>query len=246
MKLVIQRVARAAVEVEEKIVGSIGPGLLILLGIEQGDTVEQARQLAAKVAKIRLWPDLKDPSRQWASSVIDNEFEMLVVSQFTLFATFKKPKPDFHQAMGGDEATGLYEAFVERCRAETSPSRVATGVFGALMQVDLRNDGPVTVELTSAPPARASDGQENAKAAPSRPAGEPSEPKRAQARAPGDDLEALLEHQPYVAGFLPSAADNERFRKMRASGVGLPRTPNLARWYGHIASFPDCQRSGWP
>lgn len=134
---------------------SIGPGLLILLGIRKGDTEEQARQLARKVAKLRLWADLKDGSRQWASSVADNGFEVLVVSQFTLFATFKKPKPNYNRAMGGDAARQLYETFVEQCRAELGDAKVSTGSFGALMQVDLRNDGPVTVELVADPPEAA-------------------------------------------------------------------------------------------
>merc|ERR1712216_631370 len=82
---------------------------------------------------------------------VDNNYEVLVVSQFTLFATFKKPKPDFHQAMGGDRAKSLYEFFVERCRQEYRTDKVATGEFGAYMQVDLRNDGPVTVELVADP-----------------------------------------------------------------------------------------------
>ena len=97
--------------------------------------------LASKVSRLRLWPDLKDSKKQWASSVVDNGFELMVVSQFTLFATFKKPKPDFHQAMGGNEAEGLYEAFVGKCRSELSPGKVSTGSFGAMMNVELCNDG---------------------------------------------------------------------------------------------------------
>ncbi|CAK0811830.1 unnamed protein product [Prorocentrum cordatum] len=155
MKLVIQRAASASVEVDGAVVGRIERGLVLLLGIEQGDTLEQVSQLATKVLKIRLWPDVKDPSKQWCSSVVDNGFGLLVVSQFTLFATFKKPKPDFHQAMGGDQAKELYEAFVSQCRTACGADKVATGVFGAMMQVDLRNDGPVTVELVAGPPALA-------------------------------------------------------------------------------------------
>merc|ERR1740123_1032406 len=152
MKLVIQRVAHASVEVAGSCVGRINQGLVLLLGIENGDRLEQVSQLATKVLKLRLWPDLKDPNKQWASSVVDNKYGLLVVSQFTLFATFKKPKPDFHKAMGGDDAQALYEAFVEQCRKGVAdPSLVATGSFGAMMQVDLRNDGPVTVELVAEP-----------------------------------------------------------------------------------------------
>eukprot|EP00928_Gymnodinium_smaydae_P088957 TRINITY_DN72988_c0_g1_i1.p1 TRINITY_DN72988_c0_g1~~TRINITY_DN72988_c0_g1_i1.p1 ORF type:complete len:324 (-),score=108.01 TRINITY_DN72988_c0_g1_i1:210-1181(-) len=151
MKLVIQRVEDASVEVDSEIVGAIGRGLMVLLGIEHGDTLEQVNQLATKLLKTRLWPDLKDPNKQWASSVVDNGYGLLVVSQFTLFATFKKPKPDFHQAMGGEEAKKLYEAFVQRCRSEYQEDKVKTGSFGAMMKVRLCNDGPVTVELVAAP-----------------------------------------------------------------------------------------------
>lgn len=165
MKLVIQRVAHASVEVAGACVGRINQGLVLLLGIEQGDRLEQVSQLASKVLKLRLWPDRKDPSKQWSSSVVDNRYGLLIVSQFTLFATFKKPKPDFHRAMGGDEAQALYEAFVEQCRKGIAdPELVATGKFGAMMDVDLRNDGPVTVELV-AEPSRGNDGSSHEKAA---------------------------------------------------------------------------------
>lgn len=234
----IQRVGRASVEVDDEIVGSIGRGLMVLLGIEQGDTMEQVQQLATKLLKLRLWPDLKDPNKQWASSVVDNGYQLLVVSQFTLFATFKKPKPDFHQAMGGDEAKALYEAFVEKCRAEAGPAQVATGVFGAMMQVDLRNEGPVTVELTAAPAGAvptAQDGQAGG-----------SKPRTSAGDAAGGDLEALLEHQPYISGYMPSSADAELFCKLRASGAaGPPATPNMVRWFEHVASFSDYERSAW-
>merc|ERR1712216_388939 len=102
--------------------------------------------------KMRLWPCLKEPTKQWASSVVDNDYGVLVISQFTLFATFKKPKPDFHVAMGGDEAQVLYNAFVAKCRTEGKKAeRIAEGKFGAMMQVWLVNDGPVTLELVADP-----------------------------------------------------------------------------------------------
>mmetsp|Transcript_48350 Transcript_48350/g.90567 ORF Transcript_48350/g.90567 Transcript_48350/m.90567 type:complete len:257 (+) Transcript_48350:2-772(+) len=255
MKLVIQRVTQASVEVESAIVGKIGKGLLILLGIEHGDTVEQAKQLGTKVAKIRLWPDLKDPNKQWASSVVDNGYEMLVVSQFTLFATFKKPKPDFHQAMGGDQAKEIYEVFVQHCREALSGDKVATGTFGAMMQVALCNDGPVTVELVAEAPASdadtspkkaAGDGAAKAKGAAKdkAPAGG-SERSPGSASAADAELETLLEAQPYVAGFSPSHRDAELFERARAPGQLPPSAPNTARWFEHIASFSSLERSQW-
>lgn len=183
MKLVIQRVATASVTVAGTCVGRISQGLVVLLGIEQGDRMEQVSQLTTKLLKLRLWPDLKDPSKQWASSVVDNKYGLLVVSQFTLFATFKKPKPDFHRAMGGDEANALYEAFVEQCRKGLpDPDLVATGTFGAFMDVDLRNDGPVTVELVAEPSGGGGDGG-GGSAKPA--AGEPSGQGKATGKAAG-------------------------------------------------------------
>ena len=184
--------------------------MLLLLGIEQGDGLEQVNHLAAKVAKLRLWPDLKDSKKQWASSVVDNGFELLVVSQFTLFATFKKPKPDFHQAMGGSQAEGLYEAFVTKCRSELAPEKVSTGSFGAMMQVELCNDGPVTVELVSPSSTQSTDPSAAASAAPSAtPSAAPSNAGAARSptslstrdgSSPSCQLEELLQMQPYLGG----------------------------------------------
>mmetsp|Transcript_41530 Transcript_41530/g.83840 ORF Transcript_41530/g.83840 Transcript_41530/m.83840 type:complete len:192 (+) Transcript_41530:83-658(+) len=152
MKLVIQRVESASVEVGAETISRIGRGLMVLLGIQKGDTLEQVQKLAAKVVKLRLWPATDDPNKPWVSSVIDNGFEILVVSQFTLFATFSKPRPNYVRAMGGDEAEALYEAFLGLLRKELGAERVAAGRFGAMMTVELRNDGPVTVELVAEPP----------------------------------------------------------------------------------------------
>eukprot|EP00747_Dinoflagellata_sp_TGD_P170177 gnl/TRDRNA2_/TRDRNA2_201071_c0_seq1.p1 gnl/TRDRNA2_/TRDRNA2_201071_c0~~gnl/TRDRNA2_/TRDRNA2_201071_c0_seq1.p1 ORF type:complete len:209 (-),score=36.15 gnl/TRDRNA2_/TRDRNA2_201071_c0_seq1:529-1155(-) len=147
MKLVIQRVESASVEVEGEVVSNIGLGLVILVGVRRGDTIKQARHLADKVVKLRLWPDNEKPGALWKSSVADNGYKVLVVSQFTLFATFTKPKPNFVSAMAAEEARLLYEEFVVQLRRNLGEEKVATGIFGAHMQVSLRNDGPVTVEL---------------------------------------------------------------------------------------------------
>ncbi|CAE7326099.1 Dtd1 [Symbiodinium necroappetens] len=243
MKLVIQRVTRASVVIDEKTHSSIGKGLLLLLGIEQGDGLDQVNHLASKVSRLRLWPDLKDSKKQWASSVVDNGFELMVVSQFTLFATFKKPKPDFHQAMGGSEAEGLYEAFVGKCRSELSPGKVSTGSFGAMMNVELCNDGPVTVELLSAPVGAASTAPSVAPSASGSASAAPSASPTARA-ADGAELEERLEEKPYLGGYFPTAEDAEYFAKL--SHGGLPRSsPNLLRWYEHVASFSERERSLW-
>mmetsp|Transcript_10834 Transcript_10834/g.27944 ORF Transcript_10834/g.27944 Transcript_10834/m.27944 type:complete len:250 (-) Transcript_10834:83-832(-) len=248
MKLVIQRVSHASVEVDGQATGKIAHGLALLLGIKQGDTMEQVEQLAKKVLSIRLWPDLKDPSKQWASNVVDNKFAILVVSQFTLFATFKKPKPDFHAAMGGDQAKLLYEAFVERCRAALSPDRVATGVFGAMMQVSICNEGPVTVELEAEPAAAPSSVPASSSASG---AASPAAPLHAAAgaesvgggRAGQADLEEKLAAQPYVGGYMPTRQDAELFAQMRSSET--PAAPNLLRWYQHVGSFSEAERGRW-
>lgn len=243
MKLVIQRVTRASVVIDEKTHSSIGKGLLLLLGIEQGDGLDQVNHLASKVSKLRLWPDLKDSKKQWASSVVDNGFELMVVSQFTLFATFKKPKPDFHQAMGGSEAEGLYEAFVGKCRSELSPGKVSTGSFGAMMNVELCNDGPVTVELLSAPVGAANTAPSVAPSASGSASAAPGASPTARA-ADGAELEERLEEKPYLGGYFPTAEDAEYFAKL--SHGGLPRSsPNLLRWYEHVASFSERERSLW-
>lgn len=254
MKLVIQRVSRASVTVDGEVVGKIGNGLALLLGIENGDTMDQALQLATKVLKIRLWPDKKDANKQWSSSVVDNDFELLVVSQFTLFATFKKPKPDFHQAMGGDEARAIYEGFVEKCRKELRPDRVATGVFGAMMSVDICNEGPVTVELVaeaaSSSEASPKASSSNGKAAATTPAAKASGAAAKPAVSSYSDtlFEAALMDQPYVAGYAPSLLDAQHFDKIQAAGappVGQ-ELPNLLRWYEHMASFTAVERAQWP
>lgn len=229
--------------IDEKTHSSIGKGLLLLLGIEQGDGLDQVNHLASKVSKLRLWPDLKDSKKQWASSVVDNGFELMVVSQFTLFATFKKPKPDFHQAMGGSEAEGLYEAFVGKCRSELSPGKVSTGSFGAMMNVELCNDGPVTVELLSAPVGAANTAPSVAPSASGSASAAPSASPTARA-ADGAELEERLEEKPYLGGYFPTAEDAEYFAKL--SHGGLPRSsPNLLRWYEHVASFSERERSLW-
>ncbi|CAJ1415843.1 unnamed protein product [Effrenium voratum] len=250
MKLVIQRVTRASVQVDQKLASKIGRGLLVLLGIEQGDGMDQVKVLAPKLLKLRLWPDLKDPTKQWASSVMDNDFELLVVSQFTLFATFKKPKPDFHQAMGGVEAEQLYEAFNATLRE--SGAKVETGIFGAMMQVELCNDGPVTVELVSNP-----DGAtpKTSASTPKSSATKSSVTPKASA-PPATNLqdvqeEELLLRQPYLGGFLPSALDAQRFEELCAQSPGgtcIRRSglaANRARWFEHVASFSALERSLW-
>ncbi len=141
MRAVVQRVSRARVSPG----GEIGPGLCVLLGVAGGDGEEQAARLAGKVARLRIFPD--DDGR-FDRSVEDVAGSVLVVSQFTLIADSKRQKgtrPDFSQAAPKEQAEPLYERFCEELRALGVP--VETGVFGAYMQLELVNDGPVTIVL---------------------------------------------------------------------------------------------------
>ncbi len=146
MRAVIQRVRDARVEVEGKAVSAIGPGLLVLLGIESGDTNEELTWLAAKVANLRIFADAEGVMNR---SVLETGGEIIVVSQFTLLALTKKGnRPSYIRAARPEEAVPLYEAFVAEMERLLN-KKVGTGVFGADMQVGLTNDGPVTIWIDS-------------------------------------------------------------------------------------------------
>jgi D-tyrosyl-tRNA(Tyr) deacylase len=148
MKVVLQRVTRAAVEVEGTTVGEIGKGILVLLGVEKGDTEKDAEWTAEKIVNLRIF---EDEAGKMNLSVQDIHGEILAVSQFTLAGNCSKGRrPSFDTAAEPGEANGLYEYFVARVRESGAP--VQTGVFQANMQVSLINDGPVTFFLES--PAR--------------------------------------------------------------------------------------------
>lgn len=147
MKALLQRVAHAAVVVDGETVGAIGPGLLVLLAVERGDTEAQAERLVERVLGYRIF---SDEQGKMNASVQDSAGGVLVVSQFTLAADTKKGmRPSFTPAAPPDEGERLYEYFVSRARARHGP--IATGRFGADMQVSLCNDGPVTIWLECAP-----------------------------------------------------------------------------------------------
>jgi D-tyrosyl-tRNA(Tyr) deacylase len=140
---VIQRVTRAEVRVDGESVGRIGRGFLILLGVAEGDTEQEAQQLSRKVARLRLFPSEAKPIDR---SLLDVEGAALVVSQFTLHGDVRKGnRPSFVAAAEPGAADGLYVRFCELLRAEGVP--VETGRFGAMMDVELVNDGPVTLIL---------------------------------------------------------------------------------------------------
>ena len=141
MKLVVQRVTRASVEVENEIVGKIDDGLMVLVGFGVNDTTKEADYLAKKLVKLRIFPD---ENGRMNKSVIDIGGKLLLVPQFTLYASTKKNRPSFHKALSPDKATELFDYFAGVCRGSVE---VETGSFGAFMKVDLLNNGPVTILL---------------------------------------------------------------------------------------------------
>ncbi len=145
MKSLVQRVSRASVSVNDKVVGEIGPGLVVFLGIGQGDSKEDATYLANKVANLRIFAD---DSSHFSLSALDTRGDILIVSQFTLLGdTRKGRRPDFTGAAPPNLAKQLYEFFVDQVRA--IGLKVETGLFQEHMLVEIHNDGPVTVSLES-------------------------------------------------------------------------------------------------
>lgn len=143
MRLVIQRVKEASVKVDEAIIGQIGSGLLVLLGIHRDDQLEETRWLVSKLLNLRIFEDSQGKMNR---SLIDTKGEVLVISQFTLYANCNGGRrPDFFEAAPPETAKLIYNQFVEAVRKEVGV--VHTGQFGAYMQVSLINDGPVTIVL---------------------------------------------------------------------------------------------------
>lgn len=145
MIAVLQRVKKAAVTVDGETVGSCGEGLYVLLGVAKGDTERDAEVLAEKVVNLRIFTDENDKMNL---SLVNIDGEMLVVSNFTLLAAYKKGKrPDYMGAASPEEANRLYLYFTELC--EKSVKHVGRGVFGAHMITDMTTDGPVTIVMDS-------------------------------------------------------------------------------------------------
>ncbi len=146
MKVVIQRVSRASVSINKQIKSEIRHGLLILLGIENADTQEDADWLAGKISRLRIFNDEKE---EMNLSVKDVDGEVIVVSQFTLHASTKKGnRPSYIYAAGPEVAIPLYQKFVKSLEIHLA-KKVETGEFGAMMEVELVNSGPVTILIDS-------------------------------------------------------------------------------------------------
>lgn len=145
----LQRVKSASVTVDGKLISSIGRGLLVLAAVEKDDTDKDAASMANKILKAKLWDDEdKEPPAKWKKGVTEIGGEVLCVSQFTLLASLKKSKPSFHQSAGPPAALTMYKSFFEKVQELYEPDKVKDGIFAAMMDVALVNDGPVGLDYT--------------------------------------------------------------------------------------------------
>lgn len=145
VRAVVQRVISSSVEVQDKIIGKINAGINVLIGITEGDTYDDIKYIKDKIINLRIF---EDESGKMNKSLKDINGELLIVSQFTLYADCRKGRrPNFMNALKGEEAEVLYNEFVKACRNEGLV--VETGMFGAYMKVSIENDGPVTILIDS-------------------------------------------------------------------------------------------------
>ena len=145
MRAVVQRVSSSRVTVDERVTGEVKKGLLVLLGVTHDDTSKDVDYMVDKVTNLRIFEDENDKMNL---SLLDIKGDILAISQFTLYGDCRKGRrPNFMNAMGGDEAKALYEEFVKMLKE--SGLKIETGEFGAHMNVEIENDGPVTILLDS-------------------------------------------------------------------------------------------------
>lgn len=145
MRAVVQRVLNSKVTVDGKVVGEIGRGFNVLLGIHKEDGIEDINYLAEKIVNLRVF---EDENGKLNKSLLEVGGELLIVSQFTLYGDCRKGRrPNFMDALGGEEAKSLYKTFIDKCK--TYGVKVEEGIFGADMKVSIENDGPVTLMLES-------------------------------------------------------------------------------------------------
>ncbi|XP_035453064.2 D-aminoacyl-tRNA deacylase [Spodoptera frugiperda] len=156
MKALIQRVMNAKVTVNDEVISSIGQGMCVFIGISNTDSKKDMEYIVRKILSIKLFDD--ESQKKWKKNVSERDFEILCVSQFTLYNTWKGTKPDFHHAMPGDKSKEFYENFLQMLKNAYKPDKVKDGKFAAYMQVSIQNDGPVTFEIES--PANLPDPKE--------------------------------------------------------------------------------------
>lgn len=146
MRTVLQRVKSASVTVDGELISTIGKGILVLAAVSKDDTEKDVESMAGKVLKLKMWDD--ENGGRWKRNVLDVQGEVLCVSQFTLLASTKKGnKPDFHQSASGVKAKELYRSFFKKVQDLYEPEKVKDGIFAAMMDVTLVNDGPVGVDF---------------------------------------------------------------------------------------------------
>uniref|UniRef100_A0A0K0CZ22 D-aminoacyl-tRNA deacylase n=1 Tax=Angiostrongylus cantonensis TaxID=6313 RepID=A0A0K0CZ22_ANGCA len=160
MRAIIQRVARASVKVGEEVVGSIGRGVCVLVGISRDDTDDDIEYIVRKILNVRLF---ESENKRWERSVKDEGLEVLCVSQFTLYGYLKAMKDvgklnlvvfhgnklDFHNSMNPQDASVFYGRFMDKLRSSYLPENVQDGRFASMMNVEIVNEGPVTITLDS-------------------------------------------------------------------------------------------------
>ena len=150
MKAIIQRVMNARVTVGDETVGSIGRGLCVLVGISRYDTEKEMDYIVRKILNLKLWDD-ESSGKRWKKSVMDLDYEVLCVSQFTLEVTLKGNNVDFHCAMAPESSEAFYNNFLHTLKTKYKPGKVQDGAFGKMMQVHIQNDGPITIPLEATP-----------------------------------------------------------------------------------------------
>ena len=147
MRSLIQRVTSASVQVEDKIISEIGSGLVVLLRITHNDSVDDSNYLINKILNLRIFGD--ENSDNFELSLLDTNKEILIISQFTLYADTKKGRrPSFIESAKSDVAKKIYDEFISLIKTQTEIN-VKTGIFGAKMLVNINNDGPVTISMDS-------------------------------------------------------------------------------------------------
>ncbi|CAB9510591.1 D-aminoacyl-tRNA deacylase 1 [Seminavis robusta] len=152
MRIVVQRVKSASVTVEEKKVSTIGNGIMALVGIHENDAQADLDYCCKRLLGCKLWEN--DNGALWRQGVKQKGYQVLCVSQFTLYGTLtKKNQPDYKRAMKAVPAQELYNTFLNMLRENYQADKIADGVFGAMMDVELINDGPVTIVIESEPAA---------------------------------------------------------------------------------------------
>ncbi|KAF8305688.1 D-tyrosyl-tRNA deacylase [Trypanosoma cruzi cruzi] len=148
MKVVVQRVLSGSVTVGDEVVGAVGRGIVALVGMHRDDTVDDVNYVARKLLGLRIWPS-EDGKKTWERCVKQIDGGVLLISQFTLMHVLKGNKPDFHLAMDPEHALEMFDCLRDTLKREYMEEKIATGQFRSYMNINLVNDGPVTILLDS-------------------------------------------------------------------------------------------------